>query len=112
MRIAAKRLRYTANIYVPVFGDQLQGFVAETADLQTFLGDAHDYDLWIADISGQLQKRERETAKSRSEKNELATVLAKLVRKRAKSYARALKLWTKWQEKARFDEVRGKIGSY
>jgi len=112
MRIAAKRLRYTADIYVSVFGDRLQEFVDETADLQSFLGDTHDYDLWIADISGQLQKRERETAKSRQEKNELATVLAKLVRKRAKRYARALKLWTKWQEKARFDEVRGMIGSY
>ena len=112
MRIAAKRLRYTADIYVPVFGDRLQEFVGETADLQSFLGDAHDYDLWIEDISGQLQKRERGAAKSRSENNELAAVLAKLVRRRAKRYARALKLWTKWQETGRFNKVRATIGSY
>ena len=111
MRIAAKRLRYTSNIYVPIFGDQLREFVDETADLQTFLGETHDNDLWIADISAQLQKRERGTARSRSEKNELASLLAKLVRKRAKRYARALKLWTEWQETGRFDQVRALIGS-
>jgi len=111
MRITAKRLRYASNIYVPIFGDQLREFVDETADLQTFLGETHDNDLWIADISAQLQKRERGTARSRSEKNELAALLAKLVRKRAKRYARALDLWTEWQETDRFDNVRALIGS-
>ena len=110
MRIAAKRLRYTADIYTPVFGTQLQEFVDETAQLQSFLGGMHDNDLWIGDLSHQLQKHQQETATSRSEKNELARMLAKLVRKRAKKYAAALKLWTKWQNTGRFKELGEVIG--
>ena len=45
IRIAAKRLRYTLEVFVPVFGEKVQEIADEVSRLQTFLGHLHDYDI-------------------------------------------------------------------
>ncbi len=46
MRIAAKRLRYTLEIFVPAYGSRVDEFVAPVKTVQTLLGDVHDCDVW------------------------------------------------------------------
>ncbi len=41
-RIAAKNLRYTLDLFAPLYGDRLRGPLAELKDVQTVLGDLND----------------------------------------------------------------------
>lgn len=47
MRIEAKRLRYTLELFAPVYDDALDPFVKRTKKIQTLLGDLHDMDVWL-----------------------------------------------------------------
>ena len=48
MRIAAKRLRYTAELFAPLCDDQLEPALQDLRALQALLGDVHDCDVWLA----------------------------------------------------------------
>ncbi|MFA7235676.1 MAG: CHAD domain-containing protein [Phycisphaeraceae bacterium] len=48
MRIAAKRLRYTMELYEPILPKKQRRKLAKVRTLQTLLGDLHDCDMWIA----------------------------------------------------------------
>ena len=50
MRIAAKRLRYTAEIARSVFAGQLDEAVNIIKKVQTLLGEVHDCDVWLANL--------------------------------------------------------------
>jgi CHAD domain-containing protein len=47
MRIAAKRLRYTMEAFVALYGESLQERIAIVKDLQDRLGELHDCDVWV-----------------------------------------------------------------
>lgn len=47
MRIAAKRLRYTMEIFEPLYGDYLDKPLETAKEIQTILGDFHDCDVWV-----------------------------------------------------------------
>lgn len=49
MRIAAKRLRYTVEVFRPLFDDGLKEELVWIKKLQELLGDLHDCDVWVAD---------------------------------------------------------------
>ena len=46
MRIAAKELRYTMELFRPAYEGDLDGSLAATKKLQDMLGDLHDCDAW------------------------------------------------------------------
>ena len=46
MRIAAKKLRYTMEVYRDLYGDGLSSPMKMVKDLQEYLGDMHDCDVW------------------------------------------------------------------
>ncbi len=46
MRIAAKRLRYTIEIFAPLYDGRLKGPLQAARDAQELLGDIHDCDVW------------------------------------------------------------------
>ena len=48
MRIATKHLRYSFELFRPLFGDQLEKTIDMTKEIQQLLGDMHDYDVWAA----------------------------------------------------------------
>jgi len=58
MRIAAKRLRYLLEISQPVYRKQLGLLIEMVKELQTYLGDIHDCDVW-AGIVEQFADRAR-----------------------------------------------------
>ena len=54
-RIAAKRLRYTLELFLPVFGEDGAGAIEQIKGLQEDLGQLHDHDVRIALIDDELQ---------------------------------------------------------
>jgi CHAD domain-containing protein len=54
LRIAAKRLRYTLELFVEVFGDAGKRQIDRIKAIQEALGDIHDFDVRIALISEEL----------------------------------------------------------
>jgi hypothetical protein len=59
MRIAAKQLRYTMEIFKPLYQGQADGAFEAVKQLQTLLGEIHDCDVWVE----QLQRIARKQAK-------------------------------------------------
>ena len=48
MRIAGKHLRYTLEIFAPIYGNALDAHIRAMRNVQEFLGEIHDNDVWIA----------------------------------------------------------------
>jgi len=48
MRIAGKHLRYTLEIFAPIYGNTLDPHIRAMKNLQDLLGEIHDNDVWIA----------------------------------------------------------------
>lgn len=48
MRIAGKRLRYTLEIFAPLYADDLKPFILVMKDIQDLLGEFHDADVWVS----------------------------------------------------------------
>jgi len=59
MRIAAKRLRYTMELFTPIFDDELKTEIKMLKKIQTLLGDIHDCDVWD-DLLTSFVRDERE----------------------------------------------------
>ena len=58
LRIAAKKLRYTMEIYGCAYDGRLEPAIKAVKDLQSLLGDIHDCDVWVQDIEA-FMDRER-----------------------------------------------------
>jgi CHAD domain-containing protein len=63
MRIAAKRLRYTAEISAPVYDGQLDEAIVTIKRVQTLLGEIHDCDVWIEDLQAFGERERRRIVK-------------------------------------------------
>jgi len=50
MRVAAKRLRYTMELFKPVYQDTVDETIAAVKQMQTLLGAVHDSDIWTEDF--------------------------------------------------------------
>jgi CHAD domain-containing protein len=65
-RIAAKKLRYTLEVYAPLYRLNLQKPISRVKAVQEILGDIHDCDVWI-DVVTRLLLRERSRLRSENE---------------------------------------------
>ena len=61
MRIAAKHLRYTLEMVMPVFAGELDSSLVALKELQTLLGEIHDCDVWDTRIDQFEQEMRRRT---------------------------------------------------
>jgi len=57
MRIAAKKLRYTLETYAPLYRRDLRKPIAQIKRLQEILGDIHDCDVWIEQMTFAITKQ-------------------------------------------------------
>ncbi len=92
LRISAKRLRYAIELFTICWGEQISPFAKEITEMQTALGELHDSDIWIENLS---QRLSQEKGKKRSADFWL---LSKFTRNRTKHYRAALRLWSRWQK--------------
>lgn len=90
LRISAKKLRYTLELFEPCYGDTLDPFIASIKDLQEILGDIHDCDVMI-DF---LQQRVPVVMKSdRSLLGSVAAVLSRLDSQRVEMATKFTEFW-------------------
>ena len=100
MRIAAKKLRYTIEVFAPLFGIDMAAGLAQTKDAQKILGEIHDCDVWIQMLPAFLEEeRERTTAYFGHARHftRLAVGIeymrAHKLRERAKHYTQFVEFW-------------------
>ncbi|MBK8810407.1 MAG: CHAD domain-containing protein [Acidobacteria bacterium] len=99
LRIAAKRLRYAIEFFGVCWGKKLKRFAKEVAEMQTFLGELHDADVWI-------EKLDREPH------DELNRWLFLEHFKARTGYHRsAFELWRNWQRKGFITRLEKLIGN-
>ncbi len=61
MRIAAKHLRYTMEVFAHLYEDELEGPLKTARDTQTLLGAVHDADVWLGYLPLFLEEERRRT---------------------------------------------------
>jgi CHAD domain-containing protein len=97
MRIAAKRLRYAVELFTACWGERVAPFAARIAEMQSFLGEVHDCDVWLENLSVRLRGRRNDAAATTSEYKADVWLLSEFIKNRTKNYRAALKLWSEWE---------------
>jgi CHAD domain-containing protein len=100
LRILAKRLRYSIDLFSDCWGEEFAAMAKEVAHMQTSLGELHDCDVWINDLGARLKRTARKATVHPSElrlRAGGAWLLKHFVAKRAEHYAAALERWEQWQ---------------
>lgn len=92
LRIAAKRLRYAIELFTFCWSEQITPFAKEITEMQTFLGELHDCDVWIENLRKRLSKAQ--DGKHQAD----FWLLSRFTKKRTKNYRAALRLWSKWRK--------------
>ena len=109
MRIAAKKLRYTMEVYGPVYKNGLKKSHARVKKLQEVLGDLHDCDVWIDGVTRLLLKeRGRMRSKKRPDTATIASLrlfLQDRERERSVIYGSFLQYWKELDDKKAWDEI-------
>jgi len=103
MRIAAKRLRYSIELFEACWGSRIAKFAKQIARLQTALGTVHDCDVWIESFRKEAAESRRVQDRERIKTfNWLFTHFNHL---RYKQLTEAFLLWTTWEA----DDARGEL---
>jgi CHAD domain-containing protein len=99
MRLAAKRLRYSLELFAPCWSEPLRAFAKEIAKLQTSLGELHDCDLWIIVLGASLRDSGTESTGEQAQevRSALIWLMDYFVKERAENYRAALARWHEWE---------------
>ena len=97
MRIAAKRLRYAVELFAVCKDESFKYFADQIAEMQSFLGDVHDCDVWIEDLRLVLKSEHKKQTHDTERQQAAIRPLLEFTKKRTKKYRAALKLWNNWQ---------------
>jgi len=117
-RIAAKKLRYTLEVYAPVYRLNLQKPISRVKTVQEILGDLHDCDVWI-DAVTRLLLRERSHLRSDNEEkrpdtctlSSLKLFLAAREKERMALYRHFVRYWTSLKRAHIWDDLRCTLNS-
>jgi CHAD domain-containing protein len=102
LRIAAKRLRYAMELFAVCWSDELKEFAREVARLQKSLGELHDCDLLIAELSARLCGEDSISHTTHADVRAaqdpaLIWLLQHFVQERIKHFVDALARWQQWE---------------
>jgi CHAD domain-containing protein len=112
LRIVAKRLRYAIELFVACWGERIAPFADEIADMQGFLGEVHDCDVWIESLSERLINETNDGAATAAGNRQTDIwLLSEFVKKRTKNYRSALSLWNDWETTDFTDRMRVSVAA-
>ena len=100
LRILAKRLRYSIELFSVCWGKELAASAKDIAEMQTSLGELHDCDVWIEDLGTRLKRTARKAAPDPDELKMRAGatwLLKHFATERMEHYRAALARWEHWQ---------------
>lgn len=98
MRIAAKRLRYTLELYSACWGAEAKRLADEISELQDALGEMHDCDEWMKEAGARLSgSGDDRTGLGAAGRDALVWMLEHFVKERTRYYREALRLWHEWE---------------
>jgi CHAD domain-containing protein len=109
LRIAAKRLRYAIELFTACWGASVAPFAEEIAEMQSFLGEVHDTDVWIENLGERLRRGRANDATKDGDRQTDAWLLSEFVKTRTKEYRSALELWSEWEANNFIDRLRAVI---
>lgn len=116
MRIAAKHLRYTMEIFAPVYRFGLKKYIAKVARLQKLLGDLHDTDVWI-DMVSRILLKERSLPRNFSDPRRpgpgvligLDYFLKEREKERTKLFRRTVQYWSLLERTKVWEDLKREI---
>ena len=100
LRIAAKRLRYSVELFALCGDTAAKSIAKEISRMQDHLGEVHDCDLWIEELGKRLNAEPDEDERAAS-----AWLLPIFVRRQNKEYLSSLEVWEDWQR----NDLAGRI---
>ncbi|MGA2160993.1 MAG: CHAD domain-containing protein [Methanoregula sp.] len=116
MRIAAKKLRYTLETYAPLYRRELKQPIARIKRLQDLLGDIHDCDVWIEQMSFAIIKqrarrhpREALPGAPVSTVAPLQRLLVNRERRRALLYRQFVRYWDTLDRTGFWDDLKSAV---
>lgn len=118
LRIAAKKLRYTMEIYAPLYRRGLKKPLTRIKKIQEILGDLHDCDVWIDAMMGLLLKERRTSRESAALKEVQAgnlTSFRQFLLDREKErkilYRRFVRYWNAQRRSLLWEELAGNLNT-
>ena len=116
IRIAAKKLRYTIEVYGPIYRRGLKKPLSRVKKIQEILGDLHDCDVWIDTVMVMLVK-ERLTSQATTGRNDMRVskvtrykhFLAEREKERKILYQRFVRFWDSLGRSRFWDELRNSL---
>lgn len=106
LRICAKRLRYAMQLFTPCLDREIKPFAKEISRMQTFLGNTHDYDEWMAGL-GEFLKDKQKTVET--DYQTAVWLTAEFAKARTEEYCAALELWGKWEANYLIPRLRAMV---
>lgn len=120
LRIAAKKLRYTLEIFRPLYPDRLRPAIRQIRQLQELLGQIHDCDVWIvllADVllPGSVGNGSRAGGSPAGtlpagEQAGVAAILADRRAARQELYGQLVVAWERYRNGSFPDQLRAAMG--
>jgi CHAD domain-containing protein len=105
LRISAKRLRYAIELFTACWGKNIEPFAEEIAEMQSYLGEVHDADIWIESFSKSLLKNDEKLSQTN------IWLLSRFVKSRTKNYRSAIELWSRWKTEHFIEKLRELVSS-
>ena len=115
LRIAAKELRYSLELFSGCWGGRLKPLAKEIARLQSSLGHVHDRDIWLAELGKRLAIDHDKSAFASSpavsdasavERRAAFWLFRRYMAERAEHHAAALARWHAWENYKLLAHVR------
>lgn len=119
MRIAAKQLRYTMEVFAPIYPGELQAYLQAVKTSQELLGDIHDCDVWQAFIPQFIEEEKQRTIAYFGHSNPLHPLLPGFeyfrqnrLTLRAEQYQEFHHKWEQWTRKNLWSELSQTIAAF
>lgn len=112
LRILAKRLRYSMELFALCWGKELELMAKEVAEMQTSLGELHDGDVWIQYLGARLKRSARKMTPETIDLESRAGstwLLKHFVAARSEHYRDAVSRWEQWQAEGFLEEIAAKV---
>lgn len=113
MRITAKKLRYTLEIFAPIYAEKLAPIIMVLRNAQDLLGEIHDCDVWAQALPQFLEQEKQKTIAFYGSAGAWNLLLsgvrafqADRASARVDSYQTFVRKWGLWQEKQIWTTLR------